>query len=111
MGNLFFFSSNAMDLSETGLCFYSESIDTDWYIAYIELLAKFHQFSKVRKIVQLPLTGVNHLNFMIYEVDMDLAIADLPDGLLWIAPLAEALSIEYKNDYCDKFSFKVIYIF
>ncbi|KAJ4705668.1 F-box domain containing protein [Melia azedarach] len=123
VGNIVTFTSIDISLSKADLYFCSESMDSDWFIAYIDLLAKFHQFSRVltlqsyfgetaivpaevREILRSPLPGIGHLKFIVHEEDVDFPIAEIVDGLLWISSHLETLSLEYKSHYCDKFSFQ-----
>lgn len=48
-GDLVSFSSSALTLSETDLCFSTpyDIYDSQWYVKYCELLARFHKLSKV----------------------------------------------------------------
>lgn len=47
-GDLISFSSNALSLSETSLCFSSHlMVNIKWIVKYIEILAMFQKFSKV----------------------------------------------------------------
>lgn len=46
-GDLISFSSNALSLSETSLCFSSHyMVNIEWVVGYIEVLAMFQKFSK-----------------------------------------------------------------
>lgn len=42
---------------------------------------------------------------------MGAPLAKIVDGLLWLSPHAESLSMEYACGAFDKFHFKVLYIF
>lgn len=46
-GDVVSLSSGALSLSEAELCFSSHNIDSQWYVNYIELIGRFHKFSKV----------------------------------------------------------------
>lgn len=47
-GDLISFSSNALSLSETSLCFSSHlMVNIEWVVEYFEILAMFQKFSKV----------------------------------------------------------------
>ncbi|XP_031252165.1 putative F-box/LRR-repeat protein At3g18150 isoform X1 [Pistacia vera] len=125
-GDVISFLFNDLTLSQVDLNFHSENIDDQWYAKYTELLAKFHQCSKVfylrsntgenviipresRQILRPPLFGVKHLDFTVTKGDKDFRIAELVDGLLWISPHAETISIQYEFTYLDNFSFQFTY--
>lgn len=46
-GDVVSLSSGALTLSVTELCFSSHDVDSQWYVNYTELLARFHKYSKV----------------------------------------------------------------
>ncbi|TXG68703.1 hypothetical protein EZV62_003638 [Acer yangbiense] len=109
-GKIVEFSSNALSLSEANLCistnqFYSRNDE------YIQFLGNFCHSKVVsiesskdviipvasREIRNSPLFGVKHLNlnlqdFLPYEICTP--IAKILDGLLWIAPHQDSISIE-----------------
>lgn len=49
-GDIFSWTTCSLSLSEASLHFFSKNIDSQWYVKYIELLARFHQFSKFLRL-------------------------------------------------------------
>ncbi|KAK3220116.1 hypothetical protein Dsin_014086 [Dipteronia sinensis] len=123
VGNVIYFSSNALALSETDISICSDNIvnDTQWYVGYIQLLENFHHSkvlninswtdeaviipAGVRQIQPSPLFGVKQVNFKSGRQYRGSTISKILDDLLWIAPHAETISIK---SYCNrnKSSFK-----
>ncbi|KAH9665484.1 putative F-box protein [Citrus sinensis] len=119
-----FSSSTALKLLETDLNLYTINFDPQWYVKFIELIAKFHQWSKVlnllsecgesvivpkelRQILPPPLSGVKHLNFSISIPFKKFAIAQVVDGLLWMSPHVDTVTIEYGRAF--RFCFQILY--
>ncbi|KAI9160778.1 hypothetical protein LWI28_011508 [Acer negundo] len=110
-GKIVEFSSNALYLSEANLCistnqFYSRN---DEYIRFLGNFCHSKVVSvesskdviipvELREIRNSPLFGVKHLNFnlldSLHPFEICIPIAKILDGLLWIAPHQEAISIE-----------------
>ncbi|XP_006465006.1 uncharacterized protein LOC102614469 [Citrus sinensis] len=119
------FSSNALALSQTLLCFISPTVDNEWYLKFSQLLAKFNLCSNVlnlqcnheavviprelREILNPPLTYHKNLSFMILSENLEFSLAKLVDGLLWITPHAETITIECLNVYYYQLSFQFSY--
>ncbi|KAJ4705670.1 F-box/LRR-repeat protein [Melia azedarach] len=117
-GDLISFSSNGLVLAKADLDIDSRNIDTQWFVRYIEFLSQMHQFckafdlrsqtgknviipSEVREIIRSPLFGVCHLNFKMHD-HKSFPLSDIVDGLMWILPHVESISIEYEDAYWDK---------
>ncbi|KAJ4718644.1 F-box family protein [Melia azedarach] len=123
----------ALNLSEAHLGFYSykirhifmdsQNIEPEWYVKYVELLAKFRQCSQVlnlnsqcwehvhfpgelRQVLTPPLSGVKHINFTADLLKLNkYALARVVDFLLWISPHAETICLEYHDDKEFRFQF------
>lgn len=123
-GDIVSFSSGALTLSEADLHFSSNKIDSEWYEKYIELIARFHKFSKVlnlqsfdcqnvhtprelRLILPQPLSGVKHLNFRVHLSNRNFLVAKVVDFLLWISPHTETACLDYPEN--KRFDFKFSY--
>ncbi|KAL5755819.1 hypothetical protein ACOSQ2_020565 [Xanthoceras sorbifolium] len=121
-GRIVSFSLNALALSKTELELEYMSSDTQWFVKYIQFLAKFQYISQVihlrgtmgenvttRRRIQLPspLPSIKHLSS---KLDLNsrsrknCKITKLVDDLLWISPHTKAISIEC--GYNTKFSFE-----
>lgn len=124
-GDIISFSSSALTLLETNLYLYSGNIDSQWYVKYIELIARFRRSSKVlilrcdrgenvifpkelRQTLPPPLSGVKHLNFVIYVSHLSFPIAQVMDGLLWMSPHVDTVSLEYGSHF-KKLFFQILY--
>ncbi|GAY62627.1 hypothetical protein CUMW_219370 [Citrus unshiu] len=119
------FSSNALALSQTLLCFISHPVDNEWYLKFIKLLARFNLCSNVlnlqcnheavliprelREILCPPLTYHKHVSFSVLSEILEVSLANLVDCLLWITPHAETLSIEWPNINFYELSFQFSY--
>lgn len=66
---------------------------------------------ELREILNPPLTYHKHLSFMILSENLEFSLAKLVDGLLWITPHAETITIECLNVYYYQLSFQVQDIF
>lgn len=66
--------------------------------------------SEVREIIRSPLFGVCHLNFKMHD-HKSFPLSDIVDGLMWILPHVESISIEYEDAYWDKPYIEVSLIF
>ncbi|KDO40274.1 hypothetical protein CISIN_1g046687mg [Citrus sinensis] len=119
-GDMVSFSSNALALSETSLCLNSVNVDNQWFVKFIELLAKLNHGSNVlnlecyaaaiiprelREILSPPLTYENHVCLAVDSEYNTFSFAKLVDSLLWVSPRAETVSIKY-NDCDHEFSFQ-----
>lgn len=49
-GDIFSSTSCSLSLLEASIHFFSENIDSQWYVKYIGLLARFHWLSKLLKL-------------------------------------------------------------
>ncbi|KAJ4718031.1 F-box domain containing protein [Melia azedarach] len=125
-GEIISFSSGVLSLLETDFYIYSSNIDNEWYVKFVELITKFHGFSKVlnlqsdsgqiaivpsalRQILPPPLSGVKHLNFAITMPFKSFPIAQVLDGLLWMSPHVQTVSIklgQYFKTFRFQFSYK-----
>ncbi|KAK3220112.1 hypothetical protein Dsin_014082 [Dipteronia sinensis] len=121
--NVINFSFNGLALSEANICIgnYNNVYDNDWYVQYIQLLEKFGHSKvlnirsstdqdviipgAVRQIRASPLFGVKHVNFISSRPYMGSVISKILDGLLWIAPHVETISIELDNSNKSYFKF------
>lgn len=107
-GDLISFSSAALTLSETHL-YFSSNIDSQLRAKYIELLARFHKFSKVlnlesyssenvhvpgelRLSLPHPLSGAKHLNLSLGNRNFE--VAKVVDSLLWMSPHVETACLD-----------------
>lgn len=66
---------------------------------------------ELREILCPPLTYHKHVSFSVLSEILEVSLANLVDGLLWITPHAETLSIEWPNINFYELSFQVQYIF
>lgn len=66
---------------------------------------------ELREILNPPLTYHKNLSFMILSENLEFSLAKLVDGLLWITPHAEIITIECLNVYYYQLSFQVQDIF
>lgn len=66
---------------------------------------------ELREILNPPLTYHKNLSFMILSENLEFSLAKLVDGLLWITPHAETITIECLNVYYYQLSFQVQDIF
>ncbi|KAJ4718035.1 F-box protein [Melia azedarach] len=115
-GEIISFSSGVLSLLETDFYICSSNIDNEWYVKFVELITKFHGFSKVlnlqsdsgqiaivpsalRQILPPPLSGAKHLNFAINMPFKSFPIAQVLDGLLWMSPHVQTVSIKFGQDF------------
>ncbi|KAI9160014.1 hypothetical protein LWI28_004272 [Acer negundo] len=120
-GDIIPLSINAPALSKVSLNLPRGIIVTKWYVEYVKLLAKFHQFSEVlnlrsntglnvivpeelRQMLHSPLSSaghllpfpsIRHLKLNLFEESIDILITKFVDSLLWISPHIMFVSIEY----------------
>ncbi|KAJ0013466.1 hypothetical protein Pint_19728 [Pistacia integerrima] len=62
-----------------------------------------------RQILHPPLRGVKHLNLKIDGDLLDFRIPELGDGLLWLSPHIETISMSFHLVYSHKYSFQFLY--
>ncbi|XP_031258470.1 F-box/LRR-repeat protein At2g42720-like isoform X2 [Pistacia vera] len=126
-GDAISFTSNVLALSKTDLYIDCFGYDTQFFVKYIEFLGNFNQCSEVlnlqcrrgeiaivpqelRQIFHPPLAGVKHLNLEIDGNLVDFSIPELVDGLLWLSPHVESISMSfplvYRHKYVFEFSYK-----
>ncbi|KAI9161042.1 hypothetical protein LWI28_013904 [Acer negundo] len=113
-GDVISLSLNAVSLSKVDVKLSCRNTDTQWYLKYVDFLAKFHRFSEVlnlhistnedvmvprelRQILPSPLSSVKHLNLRLLGGPINFSIKKLLDGLLWISPHAKSIYIDYHD--------------
>ncbi|KAK3217743.1 hypothetical protein Dsin_011713 [Dipteronia sinensis] len=116
-GDVISLSLNALSLSKIDVKLFCQDFDTQWYLKYVDFLAKFHRFSEVlnsqistdedvnnvmvprelRQILPSPLSSVKHLNLRLSGEPINFSIKKLLDGLFWISPHTKSISIVYEG--------------
>ncbi|TXG70484.1 hypothetical protein EZV62_005419 [Acer yangbiense] len=113
-GDVISLSLNALSLSKVDVRLSCRDTDTQWYLKYVDFLAKLHRFSEVlnlhistnedvmvprelRQILPSPLSSVKHLNLRLLGEPINFSVKKLLDGLLWISPHTKSISIDYHD--------------